>query len=42
MARLGGVLPPTGAGGEWHKNIVLSEVLEEIALEMAVNGHIED
>ena len=35
------MLPPTEMGCGGHENIVLIEILEEIALEMAVNGYIE-
>lgn len=35
------MLPPTEVGGRGHKNIVLIEIIGKIALEMAVNSHIE-
>jgi len=34
-------LPPTEVGDRGHKSIVLMQITEEIALEMAVNSHIE-
>lgn len=41
VARLKLVLPPTEVGGRGHKNIVQVEIIEEMALEMALNSHIE-